>query len=262
MKRYFSLYKKLTQFNLTLFFAYRSTVINQLIATSVWTGLIITTMLIITARAKNVAGWTQPEMLLLTGSLLIILGLFELHFKRSFQQMPDTILYGNLDDLLLKPIDSQFLLSYAHMNIFGLWRVLVGVGFSISIIQRFHILIHAAEVFGYLVCLLAGLVIYYCIWFILSTLLIWFPRLSNILDVANSLNHVSRFPPEMYREFSSLLYFFLLPYMFITATPVHILLNRANAYDIGGLCIVSIGMLILSRLFWQFALRSYTSASG
>ena len=79
MKKYFSLYKQLYTINLSLLFMYRMNFINEFIGTSVWTILVVGTMLLVTQRAKLVAGWNQGELLLLTGTLLLILGLFEIN---------------------------------------------------------------------------------------------------------------------------------------------------------------------------------------
>lgn len=262
MKRYWKLYKKFFVINMALFFSYRANALNQLIASTVWTILLLGTMLLITEKAQLVAGWSQAEMLLLTGGLLMTLGLFEIHFKRSFQYMPDVILYGNLDNLLIKPVDSQFIASFTKLNPFGLYRAVIAAIFLTYVIFRFDIVITTSGLLGYFLLLLFGVGIFYSIWLFFVTLLIWFPRLSNIIDVANSMNHISRFPPEMYREFNLYIFLFLLPYMFIVSTPVKVLLQKASVLDAAVMLSLAIIMGIGSRMFWKFALRYYTSASG
>jgi ABC-2 type transport system permease protein len=242
--------------------AYRASMISRFIAVSMWTALTIVTMLLITDKAKVVAGWTQGEMLLITGGLLICLGLFELHFKRSFQQLPDTIFHGNLDNLLLKPVDSQFMISFIQLNIMALWRITVGFIFLFYVLQRFSIAVTLERMVLFVLLLFVGLAIYYCLWLLAATTLVWFPRLSNILDVMNSMNHASRFPPDMYREFSTFIFLLILPYMFITATPVKVLLQKATLFDILGLLTSAVILFFVSRKFWQYSLRYYTSASG
>lgn len=261
MKKYYSLYKQLNKINLSLFLAYRINFINEFIATSVWTGLIVSTMLLLTRRATVVAGWNQGEMLLLTASIIMILGIFEIHFKRSFQLLPTTIFKGDLDNLLLKPVDSQFMVSFISFKLMGLWRFLIGVIFLWYVLHTYHIHYTFANAVSYAVLLFVGSIIYYTLWFVVSTFLIWNPRLSNLLDVMNSMNHASRFPPDMYREFHTVLFFVLLPYMVLVSTPVKVFLGKAGYQDIISLLVLAVGMFVISRMFWKFSLRYYTSAS-
>lgn len=261
MKKYYSLYKQLNKINLSLFLAYRINFINEFIATSVWTLLIVFTMLLITRRATMVAGWNQGEMLLLTASIIIILGIFEVHFKRSFQLLPTTIFKGDLDNLLLKPVDSQFMISFISFKVMGVWRFIIGIVFLWYVIHTYHIQITIEHAVSYFGLLLVGSIMYYTLWFAVSTLLIWNPRLSNLLDVMNSMNHASRFPPEMYKEFNTLLFFVLLPYMVLVSVPVKVLLGKAGFQDVLVLLSLAVVMFMGTRMFWKFSLKYYTSAS-
>lgn len=262
MKRYISLYIRLLSIHISLLFAYRANLFNEFVATSAWTCLVLSTMVIITQKAKVVAGWTQGELLLLTSGIIIIIGIFEIHFKRSFQVLPDTIYYGNLDNLLLKPVDSQFMVSFSSLKIMAFWRLLIGLFFLGYVLQNFHIQVTFLSSISFFLLLFFGLIVYYSVWFMAATLLIWFPRLSNIMELANSLNHTSRFPPEMYREFNIFIYFALLPYMFIVAVPVKTLLQKTNITEIIILLCCAGIFFIVSRFFWRYALRYYTSASN
>ncbi len=244
------------------FLAYRVNFFNELIATSVWTALIIATMLLLTDKATMVAGWTQGEMLLLSATIIIILGIFEIHFKRSFFLLSDTIFYGRLDGLLVKPVDSQFMVSFSSYKIMGIWRMMIGIIFLIVVLHKFHIVYTGFQLLQYIILVIVGNVIYYSLWFMMATLLIWNPRLSNILDVMNSMNHASRFPPEMFKEFNIFLFLFLFPYMILVSTPVKMLLHKATIEDISVLIITACGMFCFTRWLWNYSLRYYTSASG
>lgn len=262
MKQFSQVYKSIVSVNASMFFSYRANLFGSLLATSSWTILVIITMLIAVDRAKSVAGWEQPELLLLTGTMLILLGLFELHFKRSFQRLSDTIFQGDLDLLLLKPVDSQFLVTFIHMNFMSILRLVTGIGFVVYIIVYYQLPISFASAVGYGMLLFIGLICYYSIWMMICTILIWSPRLSNLVEVINSMNHTTRFPPAMYQEFNTYLFLFLLPYMFIVATPLHALLGEAQMIDYIGLFGSAIVLFTASRMFWKYALRYYTSASS
>lgn len=262
MKKYFSLYKQIIKINFAVLMTYRANLVGHLVVTSVWTGLTIFTMLILTENAKVVYGWTQAEMLLMTGGFTILIGIFTFFFKRGFQQLPETFLYGKLDGILLKPVDSLFLVSFLYTGITSILRSIVGIIFLGYVIMRFQVEVTFLSVLSFSLLLIAGIIIYYSIWTLAATLLVWFPRLSNLLDLVNSMNHTSRFPPEVFKEFNIFLFLFLLPYMFILAAPVRVLMQEPSLIDVMILIVSAIGLLFCARTFWLFALRSYTSASG
>ena len=95
-----------------------------------------------------------------------------------------------------------------------------------------------------------------------STFLIWFPRLTNIIDFLFTINGMARYPSEMMKKLSPGILLFVLPFTLSVATPVKVLVRGSFDADILYLIIISIGMFVISRLFWLYALQHYTSASS
>ncbi|MEL6384978.1 MAG: ABC-2 family transporter protein, partial [Cyanobacteria bacterium J06626_18] len=53
-----------------------------------------------------------------------------------------------------------------------------------------------------------------------------------------------------------------IPVTFLTTVPAQTLLGRGNFIWIAGSALLAIALLQISRWFWGFALRFYTSASS
>jgi ABC-2 type transport system permease protein len=64
--------------------------------------------------------------------------------------------------------------------------------------------------------------------------------------------------PVAYRFFFT----FIIPVAFLTTVPAETLLERVQVGWIVGSGILAVVLLCLSRWFWKFALRFYTSASS
>ena len=94
------------------------------------------------------------------------------------------------------------------------------------------------------------------------TFLIWFPRLTNIIDFLFTIDGMARYPSEMIKKLNPIILFFILPFTLSVATPVKVLVRGSFDGDIIYLIIISVGMSVVSRLFWLYALRHYTSASS
>lgn len=262
MKRYFAVYKRLLMLNIAMLTAYRLNFFNYLVSGSVWGIFSIASIVLLTSRVTTVYSWEKSEILLLTAVHAITVGIFHMLFSSNFERFPRYVALGQLDSYLLKPIDSQVLVSIWLIRIVSLSRVIMGVGFLLYVITTYAIPVTPWQYLLLIPAIILGLSIMYAIWFMITTLSIWFYRITNITEVLYTLNGITRFPPDILREAALYVFLFLFPLTIIVASPTKILLSRISLSDVFFLCTLSLGLVYLSRRFWLFALRSYTSASS
>ena len=91
---------------------------------------------------------------------------------------------------------------------------------------------------------------------------IWFVKTWNATEVLRAALTAGRFPLSAYPPGLRLLFTLVLPVAFLTTVPAEALLGRASLPWLAGSVLVAALSLALSRAFWQFALRHYTSASS
>jgi ABC-2 type transport system permease protein len=113
-----------------------------------------------------------------------------------------------------------------------------------------------------LIPLIFGFLILYSLWFMLGATSIWFVKIYNVTEVLRGLLEAGRFPMVAYPVAYRFFFTFIVPVAFLTTVPSEALLGRAEWLWIVGAGLLSVGLLFASRLFWQFALRFYTSASS
>ena len=263
MKHYFKVYKTLLKLNLSELFAYRAGFVNSIISSSLWGGFQIVWVTLLTARIDSFYGWTKDELILITVNyVFIIMGIFHLVFSRNFDRFSRIIDKAELDLILVKPLDSQFLLSFWYFNYASLFRLIIGVPIVIYLIIKIGISISLINVISYLVLIVFSIILMYSVWLSFSTLMIWFPRLSNITALLYNINGISRFPPDMIYELKSFILFFLVPFTLLSAIPTKALVKNIFSGDTGLLIFLSVFLFYISKKFWKFALRYYTSASS
>ena len=68
-------------------------------------------MLLLTNNVKSIFDWSKEEILLLAAILAIMIGIFNALFQANFDSFPNLVNKGKLDSYLLKPIDSQLILT-------------------------------------------------------------------------------------------------------------------------------------------------------
>jgi ABC-2 type transport system permease protein len=182
-------------------------------------------------------------------------------FSRNFSRLSILIDNGSLDGLLIKPLDSQFLVSVGQVNYTALVRSVLGIILLAYLVNTIHFSFNFLQIFIYILLILCGIVLTYCIWLMVSTLLIWLPRLSNLIDLLHFLSGTGRYPAEMFSQYRVLSVLFF-PLTIAITIPAKSLLQRAFVGDYVWLIVVTGLFFMLTRAFWLFALRSYTSANS
>lgn len=260
--RYIRIYLLLMRLNFSRLFAYRVNFINGIISSIVWSSFIIISMILLTARSSSVFGWSRNELWVLAGTYNIVYGCYYLLFSRNFEEFSNNIHYGKLDTILTKPVDSQFLMTCWFVSFPNLFRFFLGMFFTTYVLMQMHIVFSLQFFFHFIMLLLMSLLLLYSFWFFVMTFTIWFTRLSNLIDLLYQINGIMRYPQEMYKSISPVVFLILFPLTFIIVSPAKALLHTVIAGDILWPLLFSLLFFFISRYFWRFALRFYTSASG
>jgi len=122
--------------------------------------------------------------------------------------------------------------------------------------------IEAADLALGLVLLVSAVLILYSLWFLLAALSVWFVKVWNATEVLRSVLVAGRYPVSAYPPALRLLFTFVLPVAFLTTVPAEALMGRGSLAWALGSMLMAVLALGGTRLFWQFALRHYTSASS
>ncbi|MEM8739039.1 MAG: ABC-2 family transporter protein [Planctomycetota bacterium] len=220
-------------------------------------------------------GWSWPAAMLVVAAYTILDGFQATFLTPNRQRVTEMVQDGSLDFVLLKPLDTQFWLSTRHLRIWGLPNLLLGIVLAVFAGSRIgpaalgpeagptaYPLSPVLATLGFTLALLLGLTILYALGFILSTLTIWFVKMHNITTAMQALLEAGRYPvaayPPAYRAFFT----FVLPVAFMTTTPATFVTGHAGPATLAAAALIATALLLFSRWFWRFALRSYTSASS
>jgi ABC-2 type transport system permease protein len=144
----------------------------------------------------------------------------------------------------------------------GLPEIATGLGLMIWAAGQAGIRITPWLLIQTLLMLVASGLLLYSLWFLVSTTSIWFVKTWNATEVLRAALSSGRYPisafPTAVRRFFTM----VLPVAFLTTVPAEAMLGRLTLpWLLLSLMVASIS-LALSRAFWQFALRFYTSASS
>ena len=261
ISKYFRPTIVLIKINLAYFATYRANFFSSMIADLSWSIFLLLSMVFLTSRVKQIGSWNRTDILMLTCAANIILGFLAV-IAKNFFQFSNTIHMGKLDTILLKPVDSQFLMSFQHINPSKLARIIMCAVIMIYLATSAHLSISFSQIAIFTILILIGFIAVYSLWFTISAITIWYSKLSNLTDLLFEVTNTIRYPRDVFFELNILFGLFLIPLTFFVVPPTEALLGRDYYQGAIILVITAVILTITSRSFWRYALRSYTSVNS
>jgi ABC-2 type transport system permease protein len=204
--------------------------------------------------------WSWAEALIVLGLFTVLQGISATFLTPNLNRIVKHVQEGTLDFVLLKPISSQFWLSAHTVSPWGVPDLVFGlvmIGYAGIQLQ-----LNPINYFWGIPPLLLGVISLYSLWFMLGATSIWFVKIYNVTEVLRSLLEAGRFPIVAYPMGYRIFFTFVIPVAFLTTVPAQTILHRSDPTWLMGSALLALGLFQLSRVFWQFALRFYTSASS
>jgi len=232
-----------------------------------------------TTRLGNVTNWGEHEFawgkyefFLFLATTLLINSLVQAFFMQNAQEFSELIRTGSLDFALLKPIDTQFLVSLQRVQWSSLGNLAVGLLLMVFALYKLHYLPGPVQIALYLVFVVCGVAILYSLMISLAATSIWLGRNQTLYNFWFYITNFSRYPMEIYSGAYGtplrMLFTFLIPVLIVVNVPARFLVAPLVPHSPADLLLpvfavlATLGSLIGSRWVFTRALLSYRSASS
>ena len=170
---------------------------------------------------------------------------------------------GDLDYILLKPINSQFFISCRYVMTNALISLMILICLLIRLIYVYHgdqILL--INFIFYSISIIFGIFIFYSFEFIISCLAFWFRNFSYAGWLASELTKYSRRPDSIYKSWLRKSLFTIFPMAMICSVPARMLLFGPDFSLLILQCFIAVLFLLLTIVIWNKGLLRYESASS
>jgi ABC-2 type transport system permease protein len=241
---------------------YRTNFWLQLVRTAIDLGAALFMVYVVYSQTPDLNGWAPAELVVLLGVWTLMSGLVGLVVQPGMERLIEDVREGTLDFTLTKPEESQVLVSISQVRVWRLVDVLVGIAVIAAALAYLGRDTGAREAATFAVTLVAGCAIIYSFWLMLSTVSFWFVRIGNILMVFHSLYEAAKWPVTIYPGWMRVVLTFVVPVAFAVTVPAGALVGRATGTWLLGTVLLSVVLMIVSRLFWRVGVRSYSGASA
>jgi ABC-2 type transport system permease protein len=217
-------------------------------------------------------GWGKYEFFLFLATTLVINSIVQALFMNNADEFSELIRTGSLDFALLKPIDTQFLVSLQRID----WSSCGNLVFGLALIVYASIKLDAPPgplAIGLFVAYAAcGVTILYSLMIALAASSVWLGRNQTLYDFWFYITNFARYPREIYRgKYGDPLrwfFTFIIPVLVVINVPARFLVRSLSPQTLAewGLpafaLVAAVGSLAASRWIFNRALASYRSASS
>ena len=261
---------------------FRANFILQCITSVSWTMMNLGFFIIIFQHTNMIGrdtGWGEYEFFIFLATSWIVNSIVQAFFMPNAQEFSELIRTGNLDFALLKPIDTQFLISFTKVEWSSLANAFVGLVLLVYastqlVIQADNpLVITPVTVVLYFFFIACGIGILYSLVIALAATSIWLGRNQSLYDFWFYITNFCRYPMEIYQKGVPGwtlwgVFTFVIPILVVINVPARILAQplrgqHPNDWWLAGFAVgATLVSLWASRYVFKKALLSYRSASS
>jgi ABC-2 type transport system permease protein len=264
MGRYLEIYSIMLRNSLIREMSFKANFILWMIVEVLWFCGQILFFSIIFGRVDQIGDWTKWEVVLLIGTHQIIAQLFQAFFFVNVANIPELVRTGKLDSVLVLPIDSQFAVSTKQFGLDSVVNALIGAIVVVVSLYQLHVTPGAGAVLLYLVALGFGVGIHYSIMLMLAAVSFWIVRAQGLVYGYFNFLNIARYPDVIFPRLFRLVFGWFIPVVIVANIPARLLIKSLGQPGWLMLHLIVAGSIavLVSRTFWRWALRHYSSASS
>lgn len=217
-------------------------------------------------------GWGKYQFFIFLATTHLINSTVQFLFMTNVDEFSELIRTGSLDFALLKPIDTQFLVSLQRTDWSALGNVLFGLGLLGYSLAQVQYVPSAVQFLLYPFYVGCGVTLFYSLMLVLASVSVWLGRNQTLYDFWFYITNFARYPMEIYSGPYGLplrrVFTFVIPVLIVVNVPARLLvrpLDPRSAEDWllpAFAVLATVASVAASRWVFNRALLSYRSASS
>ena len=263
IRNYLSLYAALWRNSVIREMSFKVSFLMWIVVEALWFVLQLSFIGVLYLHTESIGSWTKWQVVALVGTSHLIQQLFTALFLTNLTALSEHIRTGKLDFMLLLPVNTRFLVSFRQVDLGGFISAAGALGVIGYALHRLSHTPGVAQVAGFFLLVLVGILIHYSLMLMLSASSFWTVRAQGIVWGYYNLFNIARLPDEAFRGPFKAVFTFVLPMLLVSNVPVKLLVDKLGSpFEI--LLLVALAAIIFaaSELLWRTALKRYTSASS
>jgi ABC-2 type transport system permease protein len=264
VRRYIEIYSIMLRNSLIRELSFKANFLLWMIVEVLWFCGQIVFFSIIFGNVDRIGDWTKWEVVLLVGTHQMIAQLFQAFFFVNVANIPELVRTGKLDSVLVLPIDSQFAVSTKQFGLDSIVNAALGGAVVCISLSRLGVVPSPTSILLYVTALGFGIAVHYSIMLALAAVSFWIIRAQGLVYGYFNFLNIARYPDAIFPRLFRLIFGWIIPVVIIANIPARLLIKSfGQPFPLMlHLVVASTVVFWLSRVFWKFALRHYSSASS
>jgi ABC-2 type transport system permease protein len=264
MRRYVEIWGIMLRNSLIRELSFKANFILWMVVEVLWFCGQVAFFSIIFGQVDRIGDWSKWEVILLIGTHQMIAQLFQAFFFVNVSNIPELVRTGKLDSLLVLPIDSQFAVSTKQFGLDSVLNAILGAIVVIVALAKLQITPSLGMIALYVVAIGFGVAVHYSIMLTLAAISFWIVRAQGLVYGYFNFLHIARYPDVIFPRVFRFIFGWIIPVIIVANIPARLLIKPLGqpAWLMFHLVLAGTIAFVLSRIFWRFALRHYSSASS
>lgn len=261
LKKYLGLYRALFQASLIADLEYRINFVTRIVTDIFWYMAQIVTFKVLFMHTQTIGNWNFAQMRVFLGILFVVDALYMVMLHDNLDRISEKVRKGELDLVLAKPVNSQFMMSFQRVSTALLGNLTISIGwlvYSLIMLGDFSI----ERLLWLIVLIPCSFAVLYACRFVFASLSLILVRAENLQYIWYQVYKLGMRPDSIYSPWIKFTVLTIIPVGVIASVPARALLDPPDYGLFAWTAVLAVVSVWLSTKMWRFALRFYASASS
>ena len=237
---------------------FRTDAVLGLVVSTAWLGFAVAPAVIVFENVESAQGWTLSRLLFVSAVWYALDAVMWLLLIINVTSWSDRVRLGELDAILLRPVDSLTMASLMRINVADLPKVLIAVILAAATLV-FGESVSIGAVGPALVATVAAMVIFWALAVLANVKVLTSVRFDGTF-MLHTMHNLARIPTPLYGTALRLLLTVGLPVTFLTTIPAEVIYGAGSRWLALVSVAVAAGLTVLARMAWRHQVRRYVGA--
>lgn len=215
-------------------------------------------ILVVFNHISSIQGWSREEMLFIYGFFLVPFSFYSGLFNHLFDVPEKYVLLGELDRILVRPLNSYFQVIVELMNLELILGAIPGFIIMGYATWALELKFFWWDIPLFVILTLGATLIYGGIYTALSSLGFWFEGRLGLMPMIYNLSNYGRYPTDIYKGAIRFILTWILPFAFVGFFPATLIMHRKE-YLVYGLLTPVVGLVVflIGYFVWTRGINKY-----
>lgn len=259
-KKNLKIFHQLMIMNFKHLLIYRAGFWITLLLMAGWAGAYVVFVEVLFGHIDDLAGWNKAHVLLVLSFYYLFQNISDIFFKDNFEDFSDIMRKGELDFRLTKPASSRMMTFLYRMRFDQLSALIITMGLFSYTLAQFDTPVSPVALSMGIFYMAFSTILYFSLLSIIATFAFWVQKNDTFRVLMWNVSQVARYPRQIYIGLAGKILTFVIPFAGLASIPAEIAVQFNTGYLPYFFAALTVAMLFISKWFWDFGLKKYSSA--